>query len=151
MQQIENLLRLLNESSVRYVIIGATAFAAHGWVRATVDLDLFVASDEENLGRLRETLARFGYDVTDASVEDFRRYKILLRQYDLPLDIHPFVQGVARFEEVWERRIMSDLGAVQAPFASLDDLIRMKKAAGRPKDLEDLKYLEKLKGSAKEP
>ena len=151
MQQIESLLRLLNESSVRYVIIGATAFAAHGWIRATADLDLFVASDAENLARLRQALEEFGYDLTDASLEDFQRYKILLRQYDLPLDIHPFVQGVASFEEVWENRVVADLGEVQAVFASLDDLIRMKRAAGRPKDLEDLKHLERLKGPPREP
>lgn len=40
MRQIPALLRLLNKSDVRYLIIGATAFAAHGWVRATADLDL---------------------------------------------------------------------------------------------------------------
>ena len=52
---------------------------------------------------------------------------------------------MASFEEVWENRVVADLGEVQATFASLDDLIRMKRAAGRPKDLEDLKVLEKLK------
>lgn len=145
MQQIENLLRLLSDSNVRYVIIGATAFAAHGWVRATADLDLFVADDTENIARLRDALARFGYDLSDAGEEDFRTYKILLRQYDLPLDIHPFVTGVDSFEGVWERRVVADLGGVPAAFASLDDLIQMKRAAGRPKDLEDLKQLEELK------
>jgi predicted nucleotidyltransferase len=145
MKQIENLLRSLNDADVRYVIIGATAFAAHGWVRATADVDLFVATDEANLARLRETLSRFGYDVTDASVEDFRRFKILLRQYDLPLDIHPFVAGVDDFERVWERRVVADLGEVRAPFASLEDLIAMKRAAGRPRDREDLLELERLR------
>ena len=96
MQKIHALLRLLNDSDVRYLIIGATAFAAHGWVRATADLDLFVSKDAGNLERLRRALEEFGYDVTDASVEDFGRYKILLRQYDLPLDLHPFVEQALR-------------------------------------------------------
>ena len=87
MQQIEDLLRSLNEADVRYLIIGATAFAAHGWVRAMADLDLFVVNDEENARRRRRALERFGYDVTDATVEGFQRFKILLRQHDLPLDI----------------------------------------------------------------
>jgi predicted nucleotidyltransferase len=145
MQSIEKLLRCLNESDVRYVIVGATAFAAHGWVRATADVDLFVASDTENVTRLRAALADFGYDVSDASVEDFQRYKILLRQYDLPLDLHPFLQGVSGFEDVWARRVLADLGDVRAPFASLDDLIAMKRAAGRPRDRADLEELERLK------
>jgi predicted nucleotidyltransferase len=145
MRQIQALLRLLNEADVRYLIIGATAFAAHGWVRATADLDLLVADDEANVSRLRDALTSFGYDVTEASTEDFRRYKILLRQYDLPLDLHPFVEGAADFEACWRRRVIADLGGVEAPFASLDDLILMKRAAGRPKDREDLQQLERLK------
>lgn len=148
MQRIETLLQWLNEADIRYVIIGATAFAAHGWVRATADLDLFVDDDESNVGKLRSVLTRFGYDVTDASVEDFRKYKILLRQYDLPLDTHPSVKGVSSFEDVWRRRVMADLGGVSAPFASLEDLIVMKRAAGRPRDLEDLRQLEKLRDTS---
>jgi predicted nucleotidyltransferase len=126
-------------------VIGATAFAAHGWVRATADVDLFVDPERGNIEKLRAALAGFGYDVTDASVEDFQRYKILLRQYDLPLDLHPFVEGIASFDEVWQHRLVADIGGVAAPFAGLDDLIRMKRAAGRPKDLEDLKHLESLR------
>jgi len=145
MRQIQALLRLLNDSEVRYLIIGATAFAAHGWVRATADVDLFIADDETNVERLRDALRLFGYDITDAAPEDFRRYKILLRQYDLPLDVHPFVAGVADFEACWGRRVIADIGGVHAPFASLDDLIAMKRAADRPKDREDLQQLEHLK------
>jgi len=141
----ENLLRLLNESEVRYLIIGAMAFAAHGWVRATADLDLFVAADDANLDKLRTVLQRFGYDLSDAETEDFQRYKILLRQYELPLDIHPFVMGITSFEECWQRRVAADIGGIDAFFASLDDLILMKRAANRPKDQEDLRQLESLK------
>lgn len=145
MLQIEKLLRCLNESDVRYVIIGATALAAHGWVRATADLDLYIDASPGNLARLRAALEAFGYDLSDASTEDFGRYKILLRQYDLPLDIHPFVAGASPFEQVWKRRVTEDLGGVEASFAGLDDLIAMKRAAGRPKDLEDLRHLEELR------
>jgi predicted nucleotidyltransferase len=146
MSQIETLLRSLNDADVRYVIIGATAFAAHGWVRATADVDLFIDAAPDNTDRVRETLTRFGYDLSEASAEDFQRYKILLRQYDLPLDVHPFVKGVASFEDVWSRRVMARIGEVEAPFASLDDIIAMKRAAGRPQDVEDLRQLEKLRG-----
>jgi hypothetical protein len=70
--------------------------------------------------------------------------KILIRQYILETDIHPFVTGVT-FEEVWRNRVQDTLGQTRTWFASLDDLIRMKQAAGRPKDLEDLKVLLKLR------
>jgi hypothetical protein len=59
-------------------------------------------------------------------------------------DIHPFVAGVT-FEQVWRNRVRDKLGQTLAYFASLDDLIKMKEAAGRPKDLEDLRVLLKLK------
>ena len=152
MKQVELLLRSLNDADVRYVIIGATAFAAHGWVRATADLDLFIDADADNIDRLRRVLIEFGYDISEASAEDFQRYKILLRQYDLPLDLHPFVTGVDSFGVVWERRVMAQIGGVEAPFASLEDLILMKRAAARPQDLEDLRQLEKLRsGRAAKP
>jgi hypothetical protein len=59
-------------------------------------------------------------------------------------DIQPFVAGIT-FEDVWRNRIRDKIGQTLADFASLDDLIRMKQAAGHPKDLEDLRMLMKLK------
>lgn len=140
----EKLLRSLNARKARYVVIGATAFPVHGYARATLDVDLFIEPTEENARRVREALLDFGYDVADLTVEDLLHKKVLIRQYVLQTDLHPFVAG-ATFEEVWEHRVESQLGRTPAAFASLDDLIRMKEAAGRPKDLEDLKVLRKLR------
>jgi predicted nucleotidyltransferase len=143
----EKLFQFLNARKARYVVIGATAFPVHGYARATLDIDLFIESSEENARRVREALSDFGYDVTDLTIEDLRTKKVLIRQYVLQTDIHPFVAGVT-FDEVWRNRVKSHLGGAPASFASLDDLIRMKEAAGRPKDLEDLKVLRKLKGTS---
>ncbi len=143
----EKLLRSLNARKARYVVIGATAFPVHGYARATLDVDLFIEPTEENARRVREALSDFGYDVSDLTIEDLLRKKVLIRQYVLQTDLHPFVAG-ATFEEVWDHRIESRLGQTPTAFASLDDLIRMKQAAGRPKDIEDLKALRKLRNSA---
>lgn len=140
----ENFLRLLNAHSVRYVVIGATAFPVHGYARATLDVDIFIENTIENASRTLEALRDFGYDVTDISVEDLVTKKLLIRQYVLETDIHPFVTGIT-FEEVWQNRIQDSIGTTPANFASLDDLIKMKRAAGRPKDIEDLRVLMKLK------
>ncbi len=142
----EKLLQSLNARKVRYVVIGATAFPVHGYARATLDVDLFIEASEENAHRVRGALSDFGYDVSDLSVEDLVTKKVLIRQYVLQTDIHPFAAGVA-FEDVWRNRVESHLGKTPAFFASLDDLIRMKEAAGRSKDLEDLKVLRKLRGT----
>ena len=58
--------------------------------------------------------------------------KILIRQYILETDIHSFVKGVA-VEEIWNNKVPGKIGDVSCYFASLDDLIRMKEAAGRGK------------------
>ena len=142
------LLKLLKEHKVRFVIIGATAFPVHGYSRATLDIDLFIEPSEANARRTRESLASFGYDVSDITVDDLLTKKVLIRQYLVETDIHPFVKGIS-FDRVWTNRVKAKFGDVFVWFASLDDLIKMKKAAGRPKDDADLKFLRELKQKKK--
>jgi len=140
----ESLLKSLNAHNARFVVIGTTAFPVHGYARSTLDIDLFIEPTEENAKRVLAALSDFGYDVTDLSVEDVLTKKILIRQYLLETDLHPFVAGIS-FEEVWEYRIPDQIGETPAYFAGLDDLIAMKRAAGRPKDMEDLRVFLALK------
>jgi len=144
---IESLLRSFNDHKVRYVVIGAAAFPVHGYARATLDVDIFIDAGEENAQRTWEALHDFGYDVADLTVEAFQTKKILIRQYLVETDIHPFVAGVS-FADVWAHRVEGQVGETLAWFSSLDDLIKMKEAAGRPKDLEDLRVLRKLRKRA---
>jgi predicted nucleotidyltransferase len=116
----ERLLRSLNENKAVFVVIGATAFPAYGYARATLDIDLFVKPTRPNIRRVMKSLREFGYDF-----------------------IHPFVKGVV-FEDIWKNKITSKIGKTKVYFPSLEDMIRMKKAAGRAKDREDLKFLIKL-------
>lgn len=141
---VEELLKSLKERKVRFVIIGATAFPVHGYSRATLDIDIFIEPTPRNAKRAREALKAFGYDMSDVSIEDLLTKKLLIRQYLVETDIHPFVKGTT-FERVWANRVKSRFGRTFVWFASLDDLIDMKRAAGRPKDREDLKFLRRLK------
>jgi len=125
-------------------VIGASAFPVHGYARATLDLDIFIEPTEENVARVRTALTEFGYDLTDVSLDELRTKKVLIRQYALETDVHPFVKGVT-FEDAWARRVNDQIQGVPVAFACLDDLIRMKEAAGRPKDLEDLRVLRRLR------
>ncbi|MCK9460889.1 MAG: nucleotidyltransferase [Proteobacteria bacterium] len=143
----ERLLQLLNAHCVEFVIIGATAFPLHGYARATLDIDVFIRPDPENARRIHAALAEFGYDLSDVTPDDLLRNKVLIRQYVVALDVHPFVRGVG-FADVWDHRVMARFGSVEVPFASLEDLIVMKRAAGRPKDVEDLRVLERLAAGA---
>lgn len=140
----ERLLKLLKEHKVKFVIIGATAFPVHGYVRATLDIDIFIRAEESNAKKVWKALKNFGYDVTEITVEDLLTKKLLIRQYAVETDIHPFVKGIT-FDKVWKNKVKAKFGNTFVWFASLNDIIKMKHAAGRPKDLEDLKYLLKLK------
>jgi predicted nucleotidyltransferase len=113
---IKLLLKQLNQYNVRYVIIGATAGVAHGFTRLTSDI----------------------------TEEEAKQKKLLFRGYVLQTDIHPFVKGV-NFDDVWAHKVQYNFQGETAYFSSLDDLIKMKKSAGRTKDLEDLQYLEEIK------
>lgn len=141
---VEGLLKSLKEHKVRFVVIGATAFPVHGYSRATLDTDIFIESTPKNAERAKNALMAFGYDLSDVSVEDLLKNKVLIRQYLVETDIHPFVKGVS-FSRVWKNKVKAKFGDTYVWFASLNDLIAMKKSAGRPKDLEDLKALNYLK------
>jgi len=140
----EDLLRFLNARRVEFVIIGATAFPIHGYARATLDIDIFIRPEARNAAQLLEALRDFGYDVSDITLEDLLTKKVLIRQYLVETDIHPFVSGVT-FDQVWKNRASGTYGNEKVFYASLDDLITMKQAPGRPKDLEDLKILQILR------
>jgi len=140
----ETLLKCLKEHKVTFVVIGAAAFPVYGYARATFDLDLFLQPDRKNLERAWRALKAFGYDMSEVTVVDLLSKKVLIRQYAVATDLHPFVKGVT-FQEVWKKKVKSKIGQTAAWFASLEDLIKMKRAAHRPKDLEDLKYLTPLR------
>ncbi len=144
----EGLLKSLKEHKVDFVIIGATAFPVYGYARATLDIDIFIRPERKNAQRTLQALKKFGYDMSDIKIEDLLTKKLLIRQYKVETDIHPFVKGMT-FEKVWQHRRRAKFGNTFVNFASLDDLIKMKRAAGRPQDLEDLKFLFKLKKSTK--
>ncbi|MBU1727523.1 MAG: nucleotidyltransferase [Candidatus Omnitrophica bacterium] len=137
-------MKSLKERKVDFVIIGATAFPVHGYARATLDIDIFIRPTEANAERTWWALKDFGYDVTDIEKIELLKKKLLIRQYAVETDIHPFVKGVS-FEKVWKNKVRAKFYGTFVYFACLADLIKMKKAAARPKDLEDLKYLRKLK------
>lgn len=143
-----DLIRLLNAHSAEYLIIGAQALAAHGYVRATSDIDILINPSAENISRVRAALEAFGYDTSDASLEDFQSKKILFRKYWYDVDIHPTAKGI-KTEEALHNKFSGTYEGIPTFFSSLDDLIKMKKEAGRPEDLADLLHLEEIKRQKK--
>ena len=138
--QTEELLKLLNEKGVRYIVVGAFAAAAHGHLRSTNNLNLWVNPVEENMARAKEALSLFGYDLTDTSPQKMMRENTKLTNYWMDAVIHPEIGGI-RFETVWKNKMVQAVNRVPVPFAALDDLIRMKRNKKRKIDKEDLKAL----------
>lgn len=145
---IEDLLKLLNDRSADYMIIGAQACAAHGYVRATADLDILINPTIENIAKVRSALEAFGFNTLDATLEDFQTKKVLFRQYWFDVDIHPSATGIDT-QKALQKKHAGLYEGVATHFTSLEDLIQMKKAAGRPQDLEDLRHLEEIRKQSK--
>ncbi|MBI4790352.1 MAG: hypothetical protein HY782_25245 [Chloroflexi bacterium] len=145
---ISKLLKSLNDQRVQYVVIGASAFPTHGYLRITADIDILIKPTRENAQRTLNALERVGYDVSELTVDEVLAKKILFRQYILATDIHPSAIG-ATFDTVWRNRVKDEIEGVSTFVAGLDDLIKMKRAANRPKDREDLKVLRAIKRQKK--
>ncbi|GAC1533727.1 MAG: hypothetical protein NVS2B17_01790 [Candidatus Velthaea sp.] len=138
-----DLLREFNAAGVDYLIVGAHAVARYSRPRATGDFDLYVGTDRTNAARVYEALARFGAPMHDIAVTDFAGEDLVFQIGVEPLriDILTTIDGV-RFDEVFARREIAELDGIPVAFIGRDDLIVNKRAAGRPKDLADLRRLE---------
>ena len=150
------LLRALSEEGVDFVVIGGIAAVAHGSPQFTRDLDIAYAGDDANLERLGKALIRLGATlrgVTDdvPFVPDGRTLRhvrvLTLITPDGPLDILAEPDGSGGYARLRANAITATVEGVDVRIAGLEDLIAMKKAAGRPKDriyLEELEAIRKL-------
>ena len=136
------LLASFHETSVEALIIGGYAVAFHGAPRATGDIDLWVRPTRENAARVLEALRRFGFGGLGLSEEDFTRpdHVVQLGRPPQRVDILTAVDG-ATFDDAWRGRVETVLSGVPVAFLGREDLLRTKRAAGRPKDLADLDLL----------
>ena len=142
---IKTLLRSLRDNRVLFLVVGAWAIPAYGRPRMTNDVDVFIKPTRGNAKRTIKALQAIGYAAAqDAPPELFLKKKVLFRQYILQVDIHPFVKGVS-FARAWKNRKATTINGCRVFVPSLNDLIAMKKAAGRSKDKEDIKELSLIK------
>jgi hypothetical protein len=135
-------LKLLKEHDVRYLLIGAYAVNYHGYIRATGDMDIWIAIHPENAKKIVTVLKIFGFDHPDLNTELFLHEKKIIRMGVPPvrLEITTSISGV-EFEECYQTRIVADLDGIEVNLIDLKHLKKNKKASGRPKDLADLEKL----------
>lgn len=139
-----DLLELLEENGVRFLLVGAHAMAAHGVARATGDMDVWVEASEENAQKLVAALDQFGAPLSSHGVSeaDFQRPDTVY-QMGLPprrIDILTGISGVD-FHNAWNSRISVTVDGLKVQVLGLADLIVNKETAARDKDIVDAKLL----------
>ncbi|MGB8886425.1 MAG: nucleotidyltransferase [Candidatus Korobacteraceae bacterium] len=136
------LLQLLNQFEVEYLIVGGFAVMKYSEPRYTKDLDVWVHNSRQNALRVVEALKEFGapLDKDKVTAETFADKQVVYQIGIAPvrIDILTDITGV-RFPDAWRKRVASTFFGIPVHFIALDDLVANKRALGRSSDLKDLK------------
>jgi hypothetical protein len=145
-EDYRDMLRTLSEEKVRFLLVGAYAVAAHGYPRATMDMDIWVMPSRQNADAVFRALQRFGAPVDHLTKEDLQTEGVIFQIGVAPrrIDIMTTASGL-RFEETFDRSISLEVEGIEFHIPSLDDLVTNKKASGRTRDLADVEALDCLK------
>ena len=161
--EIEMVVEALDRARVRYLVVGGVAVVLHGYLRTTADLDLVIQLERENVLRAVSALTGLGYrarvpvDPTSFADAETRRKWIQdknLMVFSMWSPAHPalevdiFVEEPFPFDEVYARSLRVRLERIEATVIGLDDLLALKRRAGRPLDVQDVSALESLREEA---
>ena len=140
------LLSALLHAGVEFAIVGGVAVIAHGYIRMTADLDVFIRPTRENAKATLETLLKL-----DLPFQDLEPMDLLLDEEHVRfpwegghVDILSNI-GEMTFDQVWSGRVDVFYEGVTVPFISKADLIENKKATDRLRDWVDVEELEHIK------
>jgi predicted nucleotidyltransferase len=138
-------LRDLHAAGIRFLVAGARAGILHGHRRKTLDFDLCVRTEVRSLDLVLDILDRHGFralDVLDAVEFSQAVNARFAGQVHLDFLVHPLGFD---FASAWERHETVEIEGVDVHFVALEDLLAMKRAAGRAKDVGDLEALEEIR------
>lgn len=156
---LEQIFRAFELASVRYLVVGGVAVVLHGHLRFTADLDLVVQLQDDNARRAVEALGSLGFrprapvvptDFANAAARNgwIAEKGLTVLSFWSPsfpgTEVDLFVEEPFDFDEADARAVTADLGSTKVRVVSRQDLIAMKRAAGRPRDIEDADVLEDL-------
>lgn len=134
-------IRLLNRHRVRYVVVGGYAVAYHGYARYTGDIDFFVEKSPRNALCLQKVFHEFGFNPPPEASLFLENQRIVRIGFPpMRVEVTNHIDGVT-FEECHANRIKARVAGLSLPFIDLTRLRKNKLAAGRPKDLDDLRQL----------
>jgi len=141
-QDYKEMLSLLIEEKVEFILVGAYALAAHGFPRATGDIDIFIRPNPKNAVNIYECLAKFGAPLEGVSVEDFSSPGVIFQIGLAPrrIDILTTIDAVS-FQEAIEDALVVQIEGLKIPVLSKSKLIKNKESTGRIKDKIDAENL----------
>lgn len=153
MTDFKALLRLLRDNEVEFIIVGGAAATAHGSARLTFDLDIVYKRSRENVARivnalkpiqpyLRGAPAGLPFDWSVETVEKGLNFTLTTKLG--ALDLLGEIVGGGSYERLFEATISVEIGGVQCLCLGIERLIEVKRAAGRPKDLEVIAELQQI-------
>lgn len=159
MNDFENIFSELNKAKVKYLVVGGVAVNLHGFPRFTGDLDILLLLEEKNLEKIDKAMRKLRYSerlpISVMDLEDRGKVAERMKEknfkaftfnppYGHLVQIDVIIEESLKFEKFFERKLVKMYGGVKIPVVSFDDLVRMKKKAGREKDKRDLKILNTL-------
>ena len=150
-EDYKDMLLALNDEGVSYLLVGAYALAAHGFPRATMDIDLWVFPSTDNARAVLRALQRFGAPLYDLTQEDLEKEDTIFQIGVAPrrIDLITSASGL-KYQDAFTRALPVDVDGIPVRILSVEDLIINKRALGRTKDLADAEALEALRSSQPE-
>ena len=147
-EDYKEMLQFLADEKAEFLLVGAYALAAHGYPRATMDIDIWVMPSPKNAQAVLRALDRFGAPLHGLTVEDLQKDDTIFQIGVAPrrIDIITGASGLD-FTETFADSSVIDIDGLDVHVPSLDDLIRNKRASGRTRDLADVEALEILRSS----
>jgi hypothetical protein len=137
----KDFLNSLNKNNVEYLLLGGWAVGIYGAPRATADMDVFVAVDDENLEKLLKALCEFG--APTVPMDHFKEIGKVFRMGRSPIRIEILNQASGiDFQSCYKRRKTIKVDEMVISIISEADLLKNKAASGRDKDIADLRNLE---------
>jgi hypothetical protein len=151
LNRLQDVFRSFQRHDVKYVVIGGIAAILHGVPRATFNLDILIETTPDNAQRLLDALLDAGLGTaTLTSPPDILANEITIFKDRVRVDVQTSTPGV-RFADAWSRRKTVAYQGQEFFILAKEDLIRSKRAAGRPVDLEDVRLLELPGANGAEP
>ena len=145
-EDYRDILQALYDEKVKFILVGAYALAAHGYPRATMDIDIWVMPSPDNAEAVLRALRIFGAPLHNITHKDLVEDGTVFQIGVAPrrIDIITAATGL-KFDLTYHNAVIINIDGIDVHIPSIDDLIINKKATGRIKDLADAEALELLK------